>query len=100
MGLIKGMRKAFGSRSNDLLTTGTPGRATITSFTDTGGREGADPRVVLDLDVRVPGKDPYVTQVTTAVPQVYLSKLQPGGSLAVRVDPSDPGALAIDWSQP
>jgi hypothetical protein len=100
MGLLKALRKAFGSRSSDLLTTGTPGRAAIRNFTDTGGREGADPRVVLDLDVHVPGKDPYVTQVTSAVPQVYLSKLQPGGSLAVRVDPSDPGALAIDWSRP
>ncbi len=98
--MFKAMTKAFGSRSNDLLTTGPPGRATIKSFTDTGGREGADPRVVVDLDVLVPGKDPYVTQVTTAVPQVYLSKLQPGGSLAVRVDPSDPSALAIDWSRP
>ncbi len=81
--MFKAMTKAFGSRSNDLLTTGPPGRATIKSFTDTGGREGADPRVVVDLDA-----------------QVYLSKLQPGGSLAVRVDPSDPSALAIDWSRP
>ena len=100
MGLMKGLRKVFGSRSSDLLTTGVPGRATIRNFTDTGGREGADPRVLLDLDVEVPGKRPYETQVTTAVPQVYLSKLQPGGSLAVRVDPSDPGALAIDWARP
>jgi len=100
MGLISGLRKVFGSRSSDLFTTGVPGRATIRKFTDTGGREGADPRVVLDLDVDVPGRSPYETQVTTAVPQVYLSKLQTGGPLAVRVDRSDSGAVAIDWARP
>lgn len=97
MGFFK---KLLGSRSSDLLTTGTPGRATITSFTDTGGREGADPRVVLDLEVTVAGGAPYAARVTAAVPQVSLGKLQPGASVAVRVDPGDPSALAIDWAQP
>ncbi|MEX2459294.1 MAG: hypothetical protein WD770_09955 [Actinomycetota bacterium] len=97
MGLFK---KLFGSSSRDLLVTGTPGRATIRSFDDTGGRVNVDPRVSLDLEVAVAGKAPYRANVATAVPQVYLSKLQVGGSVVVRVDPSDPSAVAIDWAQP
>jgi hypothetical protein len=96
MGLFK---KMFGSRSEDLLTTGTPGRATIRSFTPTGGRVNASPRVVMELEVSVPGREPYRATLTTAVPQVYLSKLQEGVSVGVRVDPKDPSALAIDWAQ-
>src|ERR1039457_1523581 len=81
-----------------LLTTGTPGRATVTSLTDTGTLVNFNPQIVLDLQVAVEGKEPYATQLTTAVPQVYLARLQPGGQIGVKVDPSDPSALTIDWT--
>ena len=83
-----------------LLTTGTPGRATITSLQDTGALINFNPQVILDLQVAVEGKDPYAAQLTTAVPQVYLARLQPGASVGVRTDPSDPSSIAIDWMQP
>jgi hypothetical protein len=87
-------------RQQELLTTGTPARATIKSFADTGMLVNHNPQVILDLEVAVEGTDPYPAQLSTAVPQVYLSKLQPGGSIAVRVDPADPSAMVIDWAQP
>lgn len=85
-------------RQQGLLTAGTPGRATIKNFTDTGTLVNFNPQVVLDLEVTVPGKDAYATQLTTTVPQVYLSRLQPGGEIGVKVDPADPNALTIDWT--
>jgi len=81
-----------------LLNSGTPGKATIKNFTDTGTLVNFNPQVVLDLEVTVAGQQPYAAQLTTAVPQVYLGRLQPGGSIGVRVDPSDGSKLAIDWT--
>jgi hypothetical protein len=81
-----------------LLTSGTPGKATVKNFTDTGTLVNFNPQVVLDLEVVCAGKDPYAAQLTTAVPQVYLGQLQPGASVGVRVDPADPSSIAIDWA--
>jgi len=57
-----------------------------------------NPQVVLDLEVAIEGKTPYEAQLTTSVPQVYLGRLQPGGSIGVKVDPADPSSIAIDWT--
>ena len=81
-----------------LLTSGTPGRATIQNFTDTGTLVNFNPQVVLDLEVTVAGQAPYASQLTTAVPQVYLSRLQPGAEVGVKVDPADGSKLTIDWT--
>ena len=81
-----------------LLESGTPGRATITRFTDTGLLVNFNPQVVLDLAVAVGGQAPYEIQLTTTVPPSYLSHVQAGADVGVRVDPSEPRRLAIDWS--
>jgi hypothetical protein len=85
-------------KQQQLLTSGTPGRATIKGFTDTGTLVNFNPQVVLDLEVNVEGKDAYGAQLATAVPQIYLAQLQPGATIGVRVDPSDPSSIAIDWA--
>ena len=69
------------------------------NFTDTGTLVNFNPQVVLDLQVAVDGQTPYDAQLSTAVPQIYLSRLQAGGSIGVRVDPGDPSSIAIDWAQ-
>lgn len=81
-----------------LLTSGTPGKATIKGFTDTGALVNFNPQVVLDLSVEVGGNPAYDVQVSTSVPQVMLGRLQPGGAVGVKVDPSNPASLAIDWA--
>jgi hypothetical protein len=81
-----------------LLATGTPGKATIKNFTDTGTLVNFNPQIVLDLEVAIDGKSPYAAQLTTSVPQVYLARLQPGGSIGVKVDAADPSSIAIDWA--
>lgn len=87
-------------KQQTLLATGTPGRATIKNFTDTGTIVNYNPQVVLDLEVAIEGQDAYAAQLTTSVPQIYLAKLTPGANIGVRVDPTDPSSLAIDWAQP
>jgi hypothetical protein len=83
-----------------LLTTGTPGTATIKNLQDTGTLVNFNPQVILDLEVTVEGKDPYTTQLTTSVPQMQIPMIQPGNKVGVRVDPADPSSLAIDWTRP
>jgi hypothetical protein len=85
---------------NQLLTTGTPGTATIKALQETGTLVNFNPQVVLDLEVAVEGKDAYTTQLTTAVPQMQIPLVQPGNKVGVRVDPADPSSLAIDWTRP
>jgi hypothetical protein len=85
---------------NQLLTTGTPGTATIKGLTETGTLVNFNPQVVLDLEVALDGKDAYTTQLTTAVPQMQIPLVQPGNKVGVRVDPADPSAIAIDWTRP
>ena len=81
-----------------LLTTGTKGKATVKTLTDTGTLVNFNPQVVLDLEVTCGGQAPYEAKLTTAVPQIYLAQLQPGASIGVRVDPSDPQTIALDWA--
>jgi hypothetical protein len=85
---------------NQLLTTGTPGTATIKGLQETGTLVNFNPQVVLDLEVAVEGKDPYTTQLTTAVPQMQIPLVSPGNKVGVRVDPADPSSIAIDWTRP
>jgi hypothetical protein len=85
-------------KQQQLLATGAVGRATIKNFTDTGTLVNFNPQVVLN-QVAVDGQTPYDAQLSTAVPQIYLSRLQAGGSIGVRVDPGDPSSIAIDWAQ-
>jgi hypothetical protein len=48
--------------------------------------------------VNVPGRAAYPAKVKAVVPLVMLNRLE--GSLPVRVDPSDPGDIVIQWDAP
>jgi len=85
-------------KSQALLQTGTPGRASVTSIQQTGTLVNFNPQCIIDLQVTVPGQAPYAAKLTEAVPQVYLARLQPGAEIGVRVDPTDPSTLALDWA--
>jgi len=81
-----------------LLESGTPGRARIVSMSETGILVQFNPEVVLDLSVRVGEQLPYDLQLTTAVTPAVLEQLRAGADVSVRVDPSEPHRVAIDWS--
>ena len=87
-------------KQQQLLATGTPGVATIKGFTDTGTLVNFNPQVVLDVSIEAGGKPAYDAQVTTSVPQMHIPLVQPGNKIGVKVDPTDPSAIAIDWTRP
>jgi hypothetical protein len=88
------------AKQQALLTTGTPGTATIKSFTDTGVQVNFNPQIVFDVEVEVPGQAPYAAKLTEGVPAMHAPLVQPGCKIGVKVDPTDPNNLVIDWTRP
>jgi hypothetical protein len=94
-GLIKDL--AGGNR--DLLLNGAPAKAVVLSMRDTGVTVNDLPMVVFELEVHRPGSEPYRVAHRESIPRLLVGAVLPGSHLAVRVDPSDPARLAVDWSQ-
>jgi len=94
IGIIVGRRAAS---TEALLTTGTPGTATITGLTQTGMYVNENPQIRMQLLVSLPGQTPYATQHTEIVPLMLLGRLNSGAPLQVRVDPMNLNRVAVDW---
>ena len=77
--------------------SGVPGSARLLSVTDTGGTMNEHPICEIQLEVTVPGHAPYTTVVRQPVPRMQAPLLQPGGIVAVKVDPNDPTTVVMDW---
>ena len=86
------------SRRDRISATGLPGTAQILSVGQTGWFVNSNPQVDLELMVNVPGRAAYPAKVKAVVPLVMLNRLE--GSLPVRVDPSDPERVIIQWDTP
>ena len=54
------------------------------------------PRVLFDLEVNVPGKLPYTVQLEALVSQLAIPRIQPGATIAVKVDKADGQKVLID----
>ncbi|HVT20929.1 MAG TPA: hypothetical protein VHE57_06045 [Mycobacteriales bacterium] len=87
--------------SNDeILTSGTPGNATLLGTfpppvpVTKEGRTG----VGLMLNVMIDGRPPYQIQNVYAVPNDKVAKLTPGALLPVKVNPNMANLVAVDWS--
>jgi hypothetical protein len=84
--------------------TGLPGQATVMSMQETGititsGSTGPEAATIrFGLQVQLPGRDPYMAEVTQSVPRMLLGAVLPGSVVAVTADPSDPNNVYIDWS--
>ncbi|MDP9340950.1 MAG: hypothetical protein M3Q23_02330 [Actinomycetota bacterium] len=89
-----------------LQTEGVPATAKLLAVRDagmtmTGMGAGMDSPVAdLDLEVTIPGSDPFRTTVRAAVPRFQMARLAPGALLPVRIDPLDHSKLVVDWNAP
>jgi hypothetical protein len=79
---------------SQILAEGIPGKAIIHGM-GTPERGAAWFNLQLDLEVHPSTRDPYRVAIETLVPQA--ANLAPGAELPVRIDPSDPAKIAIDW---
>lgn len=73
-----------------LMVVGTQGEATILSLQDTGMIVNHQPRVTLQLEIRLPGMAAYQLTKTMTVPLIRLSQVQTGSVVQVMVDMSEP----------
>jgi hypothetical protein len=90
------MRSA--ARKDRISATGVAGTGQIMGLRQTGMTINDQPQVELDLLVTIPGRSPYRAKVKEIVPLIMLNRLQ--GSLPVRVNPSEPDTVVVQWDQP
>ena len=65
--------------------------------TQTGMYLNEQPRIKMDMLVQLPGQTPYAAEHSEFVPLILLSRVQPGATLPVKVNPAQPGKVVIDW---
>lgn len=78
---------------------GLPARAVVQAIGETGMTINEAPVFAFDLEVRREGQPPYPVAVKQLVPRMLVGAVLPGYEVAVRVDPSDPSRVTIDWSE-
>lgn len=105
--IAKGFRNLAGGVDQELLATGILARAEIVSITLSGTTVSimnapVERSCTFELTVFRDGQQPYQATVTQRVQEILIPQLQqPGVVVAVRVDPTNPANVAIDFaSQP
>ena len=86
----------FGSDEAKVEVSGQSGEATIVSLSEGGPYVNDRPALTLELDVHLPGRDPYRAQARQTVGRLIIGRLQPGATIPVRVDPDDSAAVVVD----
>jgi len=74
---------------------GLDGQATVVAVRQTPTMVNFQPMVEIDLTVLGAGRPPYPVTVTQVVDQVSLARLQPGASVAVKIDANDPNSVFV-----
>lgn len=82
---------------SDSLEGGLGGTAVLRGHQASGAMAGFEPISDLDLEVTLPGCEPYRITARVVVPYQHLARMTYGRELRVRVDPADRGHVAIDW---
>lgn len=90
-----GQVQADQAKAQKLMTSGVVGQATIVAMRDTGTMVNNMPQIEMDLQVQVPGKDPYPVTHRQVMAHSSLGMMQPGSTLPVHVDADDPNSLMI-----
>jgi hypothetical protein len=83
-----------------LLASGVAGSATVVSATPTGQID-TEGRPVYDLvlTIQVPGQPPMQGPARTGIPQERVDQLEPGDTVPLKVDPSNPTVMTVDWDR-
>ncbi len=79
-----------------LLQTGERAQATVLALEETGMLINNQPLVDVKLQVVRHGQPPYEHSHQMVLSMLNLPQVQPGSSIAVRVDPANPRRIALD----
>lgn len=88
------------ARRRVVMQTGLDGTATVTALSDTGITVNENPMANIQFLVQIPGRAPYPVNKRMTLPRLMVGRLAPGVTIPVKVDPTDPEELVIDWSMP
>jgi len=84
------------SEARDLQKTGMPAQAKILRIWDTGMTVNDDPVVGFLLEVYLEGQPAYQAKTKLRISRLDIPGIQPGLTVAVRVDPNDHRRVALD----
>ena len=89
--------------SQDLALDGISATATVLGMIQTPvsfrGTGMLNPVITFDLEIQLPGREPYTVRTDQTVPGIVVGGVLPGSRVFVRVDRNDPSRVAIDFSQ-
>lgn len=88
-------RAAKGKRH--VLASGLPAEALVTFLADGGRANEFRALVYIELEVHRDGAEPYEARTGEYVTAASSGTLEPGAVLQVKVDPTDPQRVAVDW---
>lgn len=86
--------------ADPVLTSGMSGTAQVLSSDWTGVVINLEYVCRIGLRVEIVGREPYDVTIEQRVDPLRMAALQPGTTIAVRVDPADPLKVRIDLSEP
>jgi hypothetical protein len=86
---------AYGQELNRIIAVGTPGDSVIRSVVDSGERTSGNPWYQLEVEVTLPGQEPYTVSKREMVPPQFLANYAEGSAHTVKVDPANPHAIAF-----
>jgi hypothetical protein len=76
------------------------GTAQVLSFVKIRGNKNGRNLCRIELEVNIPGREPYVTVVEKPLWPAGQAALQPGKTVLVRVDADKPESLRFDFNHP
>jgi hypothetical protein len=87
------------------IKAGLPGNAIIESIADTGvtvtmpstGPEAPEYKLGLQVTPTYGGGTPYQVTVKTFVPRIFIPMVVPGARVGVKIDPTDPQKVQVDF---
>lgn len=100
--MIKSSTSLLNSLANNaqqeqqLMATGEPAQARVVAVQGTGVLVNYNPQVRMQLEVYpASGRPPFQTECTTIIPQLAIPRVQPGATLQIRFDPTNPARVAV-----
>ncbi|NYE96195.1 phenylacetate-coenzyme A ligase PaaK-like adenylate-forming protein [Psychromicrobium silvestre] len=86
---------AYGQELNRIIAIGATGSSVVTDLVDTGDRTAGNPWYELEVQVTLPGAEPYTVRKREMVPAQFLANYAVGTTHEVKVDPADPKSIAL-----
>lgn len=85
-----------GRHEQELFRTGIRGKATLVSASS-GVIVNEQPRMALELDLDIPGREPRRVTYRTLVSNFAAHRFEPGLVLPVYANPNDPDDILVVW---